>query len=200
MASTPPPPKPKPTILVVPGAHHNAHHFHHVTHLLHQASYRVLPTTPPYYNGDPSTYKWRDDVDHIRAILEQELKESDVVVVMHSFGGWGGGGEGDGGEGGEEGAGAQAGLSHCVPAADWGGVCVEGGGEIEAADGGQHSLPHPRLRRLLPRRAPPPRHLRNPATNTDPRRRGRPARDARTLARDPRRLHLLHFGPGDQVV
>lgn len=90
MASTPPPPKPKPTILVVPGAHHNAHHFHHVTHLLHQASYRVLPTTPPYYNGDPSTYKWRDDVDHIRAILEQELKESDVVVVMHSFGGFAG--------------------------------------------------------------------------------------------------------------
>lgn len=92
MASTPPPPNPKtkPTILVVPGAHHNAHHFHHVTHLLHQASYRVLPTTPPYYNGDPQTYKWRDDVDHIRAILEQELEERDVVVVMHSFGGFAG--------------------------------------------------------------------------------------------------------------
>lgn len=81
-------PRIKPTFVVVPGAHHSAWHFSFTTKYLEEAGYRVAALTLPCYGGDIATYQYSDDLKAIRNVLERELERNDVILVMHSFGGF----------------------------------------------------------------------------------------------------------------
>ncbi|QIX01743.1 hypothetical protein AMS68_007260 [Peltaster fructicola] len=80
-------PATRPSIVVVPGAHHIPEHFHAVTTLLESDGYRVVGITlpspenslPPNYQGDLTTIR--------EAILGELHRGLDVLLVVHSASG-----------------------------------------------------------------------------------------------------------------
>ncbi|KAK3321362.1 Alpha/beta hydrolase fold-1 [Cercophora scortea] len=79
---------PKPTLIFVPGAWYPVDTWTKVTTLLEAKDYKcVCVTLPSSSTSDPST-TFLDDVTAVRAaILAETTQGTDVVVVVHSYGG-----------------------------------------------------------------------------------------------------------------
>lgn len=78
----------KPTFLFVPGAWHLPPYFDHLITYLSSHGYPSVAVTLPAVNSSPAVTSLQPDVDAVVAALAALLDSgSDVVVVMHSYGG-----------------------------------------------------------------------------------------------------------------
>jgi pimeloyl-ACP methyl ester carboxylesterase len=78
----------KPTIVLVPGAWHLASTWDKTVSLLEARQYKCVAVTLPSTTGDPSI-SFVDDLEAVRgAILAETTQGLDVVVVVHSYGGF----------------------------------------------------------------------------------------------------------------
>lgn len=78
----------KPTFLFVPGAWHLPPYFDPLISYLSAHGYPSVAVTLPAVNSSPAVTSLQPDVDAAVAALAETLSEgSDVVVVMHSYGG-----------------------------------------------------------------------------------------------------------------
>ena len=79
-----------PTVVFVPGFWEGTECFDAVSHLLSQKSL-ATKTIPLLSTGtiSPNNPSMRDDIDHIKSEVEEELnKGEDIVMVLHSGGGF----------------------------------------------------------------------------------------------------------------
>ena len=78
----------KPTFLLVPGAWHSTAYFDPLIAYLSEHGYSSLAVTLPAVNSSPAMTSLQPDVDAVAAALAALLNDgSDVVVMMHSYGG-----------------------------------------------------------------------------------------------------------------
>jgi pimeloyl-ACP methyl ester carboxylesterase len=79
-----------PTIVIVPGAWHSPAHFKQLSALFKQAGYPVSSSSLPSLNpSDPDTTTTTSDSTFIREQVLGPLLEkgTDILLVMHSYGG-----------------------------------------------------------------------------------------------------------------
>ncbi|KAG0647787.1 hypothetical protein D0Z07_6870 [Hyphodiscus hymeniophilus] len=78
----------KPTLILVPGAWHGPNTWDKVTALLEAQQYKCITVDLPSANSDPSA-TLLDDVNAVRGPIVTETEQGrDVVVVVHSYGGF----------------------------------------------------------------------------------------------------------------
>jgi pimeloyl-ACP methyl ester carboxylesterase len=84
---------PKPTIILVPGAWHIPAHYTPTTSLLSSRGFRVVSVHNPTTRNDPPWPRdyGADSAAVASALLGETELGNDVVVVMHSYGGFPGG-------------------------------------------------------------------------------------------------------------
>ena len=81
----------KPAFVCVHGSWHNPAFFDKVKSILLRHEYSCVCPSLPSVGGNPPTYDFAPDVNVIRSSVEAIVKERDVIVVMHSYGGIPGG-------------------------------------------------------------------------------------------------------------
>jgi len=81
----------KPSIIFVPGAWHTAEAWNKVTALLSSQDYKCVAVTLPSTLSSPTTTLLEDITAVRNAITAETAKGQDVVLVVHSFGGFVGG-------------------------------------------------------------------------------------------------------------
>ena len=79
----------KPTFVCVHGAWHSRKCFDHIKTILSDRGYDCICPSLPSTGRDnyPTDYDFTEDVKAIRAPIIDLVKDKDVIVVLHSYGG-----------------------------------------------------------------------------------------------------------------
>jgi len=81
----------KPHIVLIPGAWHSGDAYDTMLPFLHSHGYETTALTLPSVGAEPPLTSLDPEIEHIRNKVEPLLeKGQDVVVVMHSYGGFAG--------------------------------------------------------------------------------------------------------------
>lgn len=81
----------KPHIVLIPGAWHSGDAYDTLLPYLHEFGYETTALTLPSVGAEPPLTTLKPETDFIRTKINQLLdKDEDVVVVMHSYGGFAG--------------------------------------------------------------------------------------------------------------
>jgi pimeloyl-ACP methyl ester carboxylesterase len=82
----------RPVFICVPGASHSHLIYERVKLALSYHGYTTIPLALPSIGGNPPTYDFSEDVQAIRSMVTQVVDSgTDVILVMHSYGGVPGG-------------------------------------------------------------------------------------------------------------
>lgn len=76
-----------PTLLLVHGAWHCSKHFEPLIEVLNSHGYKTVGVDCPSTNETQTRATLQDDSDAVRSAILRELKNADVLVVAHSYGG-----------------------------------------------------------------------------------------------------------------